>query len=239
MLRIAICDDHVDFVQELHRNVVEFMNKHTEIADITDYSSSSFFQADVEDGRFFDLILTDIKMPHIDGMKLTEIIRRRLPDALVIFVTAYDRYAVDSFELSVFRYISKDALTQKLPPALEDALIVIHKQADQYYTISTPTRFEKIALRDILYIRRESKNCIFYLADNSSVKERGSLTKVEKKLSSNDFAFSEKGCIVNLLHIVSIRDTAIELDTGTILPASHTHLRRIKKNLYNLWETFL
>lgn len=237
MLKIAICDDSDDQVQKLHLVVSGFLEKNHEIAEISTYTHSSFLRYDIQEGKFFDLILTDIEMPQVNGMELAETIRHYLPYALVIFVTAYIKYAVDAFELSVFRYVPKDKLNEKLSQALLDAVQLLHMQAERYYTISEPSRFQRVPLRNILYIRREGKNSIFHLTDNSTVRERCSLAQVLAGLNSDDFIFSERGCIVNLIHIVSVHGNMIEMKNGAKLSISHARLKELKTNLYYLWRT--
>ena len=77
-------------------------------------------------------------MPHMNGMELAATIRTYLPGALIIFITAYTKYALDAFELSAFRYIDKEMLPEKLPTAIRDAFRILHMQTDQY--IRSPIR---------------------------------------------------------------------------------------------------
>lgn len=239
MLQIAICDDSELFLQHLNQTVTHILQSSQEMADITLYKKSELLNYDIQEGRFFDLILTDIEMPDMNGMELAATIRRHLPGTLIIFITAYTKYALDAFELSAFRYIDKGTISAKLPGAIGDALKVIHLQNDQYYPLSNAHTYRKILLRDILYISREGKNSVFHLTDQSVFKERKSLTPVMEKLNSSDFVFADRGIIVNLLHIVSIQDTTLELDNGEFLPASLARIKELKVLLKKLWRDVL
>lgn len=236
MIKIAICDDSEEQAQFLYQNVFKYMEENKEQAEIAMYEKSQILQYDIQEGRFFDMILTDIEMPDLNGMELVSITRNYLPEVLIIFVTSHLKYAVDAFEYSVFRYIPKSMLQDKLPQALEDALKMVHMQADEYYMIAMPNRMEKIALRKILYIMREGKNSVFYLTDGTDTRERKSLMSVYQDLKSSDFAFADRGCIVNLAHIQSIRDTKIEMDNGAWIPASRSRITEIKQGLQDLWR---
>ena len=97
----------------------------------------------------------------------------------------------------------------------------------------------KILLKDILYIQREGKNSIFYLANQDILKQRKSLVPIMEKLNSSDFVFADRGIIVNLIHIVSIQDTTIELDNGEFLPASLARIKELKLLLQKLWRNSL
>ena len=94
-------------------------------------------------------------------------------------------------------------------------------------------------LKDILYIQREGKNSIFYLANQDILKQRKSLVPIMEKLNSSDFVFIDRGTVVNLAHIVSIQNTTIELDNGHFILASIPRMKELKFQLQNLWRDSL
>ena len=236
MIKIAICDDLEEMVSILNKLVLNYIEIHHELAEITLYSQSRLLQYDIQEGKYFDLILSDIEMPYMDGMELARYIRTYLPEALIVFITSYLKYSVDAFELSIFRYIPKNSLKTRLPQVLRDAFRMIQLQSEQYYTICTATRLEKISLRKIIYIQREGKNAVFYLMDGSETRERKSLTQVHNDLNSTDFVYIDRGSIVNLSHIMTIRDGMIEIEDGSKIPASHARLELVKKELQKFWS---
>lgn len=112
---------------------------------------------------------------------------------------------------------------------------MINMQANDYYVIQTSSRIEKIPYKKILYIQREGKNSVFYLTDGATSKVRKSLTEVFKELQREDFIYADRGDIVNLAHILGIKDGVVELKSGICLPASHAKLEEIKNRLSDFW----
>ncbi len=155
MLYIAICDDDEKTVQTFESRVMAFLKTNNIIAKIETYTNSRMFQYDIQEGKFFDLVLCDIEMPDIDGMKLSAYIKKLLPNVFIILITSHLKYAIDAFELSIFRYIPKNSLDIRLEHALRDAVNMIQLQSDQYYMIKMPSRIEKIQYHRILYIQRD------------------------------------------------------------------------------------
>ena len=113
-------------------------------------------------------------------------------------------------------------------------------QTDQYYPLSNTRMYRKLLLKDIfIYIPRRKKNSIFHLTNQTEIKERKSLNPVMEELNSSEFVFADRGIIVNLIHIVSIQDTMIELDNGEFLPASLARIKELKLLLQKLWRNSL
>lgn len=235
MIYIAICEDNEELAKLLKKKVITLLNQYNVLADISVYIQSQMLQYDIQEGKYFDLVLSDIEMPDIDGMALAAYIRKHLSEVLIIFITSHLKYAVDSYELSIFRYIPKASIDSRLPHALKDAVNMINIQADKYYTIQTPSRIEKIPYQKILYIQREGKNSVITLTDYSVTKVRKSLAQVFKEIKSEDFIYVDRGDIVNLAHIMGIKAGIVELKNGVRLPASHAKLEQIKAKLSDFW----
>lgn len=235
MLRIAICDDEKRLAEE-NKTVLETALAELRVsAEIAVYTDSRNLLYDItEDDFHYDLLLSDIEMPEISGMELAERIKPFLPDIRIIFITSHVEYAIDAFELSIFRYVPKSDITKRLPAAIKDAVSLINLEADKSYTIQVKGRFEKIPFRDILYIERDGKNAAINTADGVS-KVRKSLQTVFDELQSEEFIFIDRGCIVNLIHVMQIKTNTAMLKNGTALPISRSHLQEVKEQINNYW----
>lgn len=239
MLHIAICDDELGAVQA-HRQIAEdCLRRRGSVGQIAAYTSSDNLLYDiVEDRFFFDLILLDIEMPGSTGMELAAQIKPVLPNVKIIFITSHLEYAIDAFELAIFRYVPKDDIKRRLPPALEDAVKLIELEDGRTYTIQTNSRLEKIPYKEIDYIERDGKNaCI--VASGRVAKVRKSLQQVYEELDAEEFIFIDRGCIVNLIHIMQVRDGMAVLKNGRSLPISRSHLQDVKRQLNRYWGSHI
>ncbi len=212
MVKIAICDDEEKSVL-LHEKIVrECLQVERIGCDITTYTQSRNLLYDItDDGFFYDLIFVRI-----------------------IFVTSHTEYAIDAFELSIFRYVPKNNLEVKLAAAVTDAAKLIELEAGQEYTIQTASRMEKIPYKDIFYIQRDGKNASI----TSSVgiaKVRKSLQQVFNELNTPEFIFIDRGCIVNIIQIMKISDGMVVLKNGEQLPISRSHLQEVKQKINQFW----
>lgn len=240
MVRIAICDDEKEAVT-LNEDIVKRDLQACGIGyEITAYTHSGNLLSDItDDGFFFDLILLDIEMPDLSGMELTKKIAAYLPNVKIIFITSHIEYAIDAFELSIFRYVPKNDLKERLTSAVVDAAKLIELEAGKEYIIQTAGRMEKIPYRDIFYIQRDGgKNSVICTAAGMS-KVRKSLQHVFEELDTPEFIFIDRGCIVNIIHIMKVSGSMAFLKNGEALPISRSHLQDVKQKINHFWGTHI
>ena len=81
-----------------------------------------------------DIIITDIKMPRVDGIELTKMIRQNDIETKIIITTAFSdpKYLLDAIELNIERYIVKPLTKRNLIPALEKAISTIEIEKKLY-----------------------------------------------------------------------------------------------------------
>lgn len=238
MLQIAVCDDEPQSLKQIEAETRRCLEKQHIFPIIRTFTNGTHLLYALEDGAFFDLLLLDIEMPGISGMELARQIRQKLPQALVIFVTAYFKYAVDAYELDIFRYIPKNQLSARLMHAVTDAAAILETQDTQSYLISSQNRMERIPLKHILYLAREGKNAVFHLCSQAApVRLRKSLAEIHAELPPEEFVFIDRGCIVNLCHVSGIVHTDCILTDNTRLQIAQSRLAELKRRLNVFWSS--
>lgn len=239
MLQIAVCDDEPLSLQKIEAITRQCLKKQNIFPLISVFTNGEHLLFALEDGAFFDLLLLDIEMPEISGMELARQIHQKLPEALIIFVTAHFKYAVDAYELDIFRYIPKNQLSARLMHAVTDAAALLETQHAQSYLISNQNRMERIPLKDILYLSREGKNSLFHMRapSASAIRLRKSLAEIYEELPAEEFVFIDRGCIVNLRHISSIAHSDCVLTDASRLPVAQSRLTELKRRLNLFWNS--
>ncbi|MDE6846516.1 MAG: LytTR family DNA-binding domain-containing protein [Lachnospiraceae bacterium] len=239
MLHIAICDDDNRAVWT-HKEIAEScLRQSGSIGKISVYNTSSNLLYDItEDCFFYDLILLDIEMPGNSGMEIAEKIKPFLPNIKIIFITSHIEYAIDAFELSIFRYVPKNDIDRRLPAAILDAVRLIELEDGKVYTIQTNSRFEKIPYKEIYYIGRDGKNASI-ISESGISKVRKSLQQVYEELNAEEFIYIDRGYIVNMIHIMQIKESMAVLKNGISLPISRSHLLEVKEQINNYWGTHI
>ena len=243
MIKVGLCDDEPVLLEKLNRFVLDCYGENQVFAKVQTFEKGQSLLYEIEDGGQFDLLLLDIEMPQIDGMELAARVKKLLPKALIIFITSHMEYVLDAYELSVFRYIPKTDPGQRLSHALLDAAAMVEIQLRESYVIHNQNRLERVPLQNILYITHEGKNAVLVTdlpcteeAKTACYRVRRSLQQVYSELDGEQFLFIDRGCIVNLSKIMSIRKGSVLLKDGTRLAVSQAKLPALKEQLLEFWK---
>ena len=112
-LRVVIADD-----EELARSLVrEYLKDSGDVEIVAECANGFEVVKSVTDMKP-DLLLLDIQMPRLDGFEVLELIGQ---DTNVIFITAYDQYAIRAFEVHAVDYLLKPYTAERLAEALDRA----------------------------------------------------------------------------------------------------------------------
>lgn len=219
---------------ENETSIKKYLQEIHQIAEVTAYQSGEFLLYEIQEGLFFDLIFIDIEMPGKSGMDITKIIKGISPETLVVFITSHTEFAIESYELSVFRYIPKDRIKDKLYTALKDAVSYINIQKDKSYLLVTPTRYERISYDSIFYVKKENKNTIFATSRGETY-VRKTLNQVYEELDDKQFVYIDRSYVVNLMQIVTLTESEVILKNGVVLYASKKRLKELRNILTDFW----
>jgi DNA-binding NtrC family response regulator len=118
MGRILAVDDELDMLALL-KMIVEGYSEH-QVAT----TNNPLEAAELLEKESFDLILTDLKMPGLDGMELLELAKKRDEDALVLVITAYGSLesAEEAMGKGAFDFITKPFRKEQILLAIDKAM---------------------------------------------------------------------------------------------------------------------
>jgi two-component system LytT family response regulator len=198
-----------------------------------------------------DLVFLDIQMPGMNGLDVVSLLDASTLPA-VIFVTAYDKYALQAFEVNAVDYLLKPFDRERFQKAFQRARVQLERKDAQEINHRLQSLLETIRPQP-KYLERmvvKSAGRIFFLAvaeidwiesaDNyvglhsghESHLIRETLTNLEKKLDPADFVRIRHSTIVNIKHIKELRplfkgEFEIVLQNGTKLSSSRRYRSRL------------
>ena len=119
------------------------------------------------EGLAVDAVLVDIRMPKMDGIELARHLAQLAQPPAVVFVTAYDAYAVQAFDLNAVDYLLKPVRAQRLVAALQKArqarppapqvLARLPQGARTHLSCHERGRLLLIPIADVIYLKADLK----------------------------------------------------------------------------------
>jgi len=235
MLTCAICDDDGIVVETVEAMVTQILRENGCAGTIHTYTDPAMLLSDVLDGLSLDLVILDIEMPGYSGIEVADAIKKRFTDCIVIFLTSHLQYAVESYELQIFRYTPKRELETKLPRYIRDALTLLTLQNGCVYHIIKNESVERLPYRQILYLRKDGKYAVICCVDGREIRVRKPLNEVFAELDGQEFLMIDRGCIVNIALIDRISDREAVCKNGQRLPISRTKYQETKSRIVQYW----
>lgn len=165
-----------------------------------------------------DLIFLDIDMPGLNGIEVAEELLKSPHRPIVVFVTAYEKYAIKAFEVNAMDYLLKPISEKRLEKGIKRILENIHREKTNYFEKlesllndlnnkeeKTPKKISlnhngtliPIDIDDIIYASIEEKNTVVY-TDKGKFQINTTLNELKDRLNSSNFFRSHKSFLVNL-----------------------------------------
>jgi two-component system LytT family response regulator len=141
-----------------------------------------------------DLIFLDIQMPGKSGFDLLESLEK-VPQ--VIFVTAFDHYAVKAFEVSALDYLMKPVRDERFEKAITQARAKLATHKDEQIFVKDRQQYHFITWRDVYLIESMDNYARLYFKDKN-VFLKSSLNELEKKLNADTFLRINRAQIINM-----------------------------------------
>ncbi|MFC1925755.1 response regulator [Chloroflexota bacterium] len=135
-IRVLIVDDH----QVVRSGLRHMLNLEDDIRVVGEASNAeeSFTQAEVLSP---DVILMDIKMPGMNGVEATKILKERHPSCNIIMLTLYDEHMTQAIEAGASGYLLKDVKREELSKSIRE----VHRGQSSIHPALTRTLFTEFA----------------------------------------------------------------------------------------------
>lgn len=183
-----------------------------------------------------DLIFIDIQMPGLTGMQLVSTLQNK---PLVIFITAYKQYALESYDLAVVDYLVKPVALDRFIKACNKAKELYELKSLKQQPAATNTKDfffvnadysqVKIMFNDIIWMEGVRDYVKIYLkTTNKPLLIRSSLKAIETELPSSKFIRIHKSYLVAIDSITSIRKNSVFIKEME-LPVGETFREAIDK----------
>jgi DNA-binding LytR/AlgR family response regulator len=234
MVKIAVCEDNLLYIQKLKELTSETLN-----VEFFCFESGELLINSIErQGFTADIYIMDIELPGINGLEVARKIRQLDKYAVIIFMTNYEHYVFDAFEVNTFRYIIKDKMDDMLVNALEAAFEQVISQ-EKYKYISIKNRDNgilRIELDEIISIEKVGKFTEFRLKNGTLVRDTRTLKNLIDIIKSECFVIAQKGVIVNVRNIVNFNGNKLTMADNSVQYVSRNNMKKVKLVIVKCWR---
>ena len=186
-----------------------------------------------------DLVFLDVQMPEHDGFDVIELLGKDLPPAIV-FVTAYDQYALRAFEAGALDYLLKPFDDARFDLALDRAKqrIAAGKELPRKLdrlAIKSPGQISFLKISEIDWIEAADYYACIHVGPRTHMLRR-SIAELEQDLDPAAFCRIHRSTIVNLDRVRSIALTEegeyeVELENKKTLRLSRSYRKQLQTRL--------
>jgi DNA-binding LytR/AlgR family response regulator len=197
--------------------------------------------------RSYDVVFLDVRMPTLNGIELGSVLRRFAEPPAIVFVTAYEEYAVRAFDIGACDYLLKPVSRTRLGTALDRALRNPaghppdkphwpREDEDPFATIPVEiagrTRF--IPREQVRWVEAEGDYVRLHTTDGAAYLVRMPISHLEERWAAYGFIRIHRSFLVPFRRITEFSVTngvhAVTVD-GQSLPVSRRHVRDVRDRI--------
>lgn len=245
-IKAVIIDD-----EKLSRDIVKkYLESFSEFKVIIE-CSNGFEGIKTINEQHPDVVFLDIQMPKINGFEMLELIEEH---PVIIFITAYDQFAIKAFEVNAVDYLLKPFSEQRFKEAVNKALFYLNnrklqkekvtelisnlsenKETLERVVVKTGNKISIIPIEKILWIEAQDDYVLLNTEDGKFLKQK-TMKYFENKLTSNEYIRIHRSFIVKISFIKQIelmqKETYnVVLKNGVTLPMSKSGYLKLQNIL--------
>ena len=234
MLDIAICDDDNSFAGGLEKTLCRMEKTYGLKFEIDVYQDGCSLVKEVMSGKRYDIICMDIQMREMDGVEAARQIRKLDRVVELIYVTSYDSYMKEVFEVTPSGFIVKPLDQKEFETTFCRVMRTVIGQ-DAYYRFRYKKEEYKLLIRNILYFTSDLRKT-YIVEEGGRYMEYRKLNDISKNLGQENgrFVRIHKSYLVNYRHIVRFSYDTVKLSNGEVLPVSSHRKQEVDEQLAKL-----
>ncbi len=237
MLKIAVCDDDHGQRDMICALLKSYLATRPGLGgQVSAFSDGEALLSGAEEG--FDLCLLDILMPGLNGIQTGLALRAQGADCQIIYLSASDEFALDSYEVGAFFYLVKPFDTQKLFHVLDRAVDRLDRLRHQAVVIHTRQGIHRMLLTNIRYAERLGRAVRYHCTDGAVDSQTIRIPfreAVAPLLADSRFCLCGASFVLNFQHVTGVHGQSALLDDGSTVALPRTAAADFKRAWGRYW----
>ena len=230
MMKILICDDEQQYVDELKIHIENFMQ--SRVADFT-IDTANNPQAVADSNEIYQLAFLDIQMDELNGISLAKNLKERNNKIVIFFVTSHNDYQDEAMDLRAFRFFEKPLNADRLYSGLEKSMEYIDESYVDFY-VWTDNEHKQILVDDVIYVERGNRQ-VTLVTTQGNFTTRESFDEWCAILQNSFFYRVHKSFIVNLHYVTGYKYSELFVQNNVRIPIAS----RRQTDFHKFWFAYL
>ncbi|MCI2049151.1 MAG: LytTR family DNA-binding domain-containing protein [Lachnospiraceae bacterium] len=230
-LKIAICDDNTILLKETERLTNRALSELPHKTEVFS-CSEDLLRAAAEDD--FSIAVLDIELSGNDsGIDLGQSLLQLCPECRILFLTSYDKYAQDVYDVEHTGFVLKSEMDLRLPAALRRTLEKISKDTEKNLAITTAGRsILFLSQAEIIYMERRLRTTYIHMLNRTEpVATSENMDRLLTKLTPGQFIQCHKSYAVSWKYVDRLTENTIRMKNGAEIPVSRKYGREVRESL--------
>lgn len=221
-MRLAVCEDDSAYTSRLR---VLFEEKNNFQVDY--FSTGSAFLRQLDEGVYYDIILLDIRLPDSLGTKIAYDLKKKLPEADIVFISSFPQYVTEAFTLRVSQFLLKPLDEQLLLNELGRIMNRRKKENAIWCVTAHDTRY-RLLTRDIIFVEAYYRHLGIQMKDQR-LDISGKIADAKGALNPDIFYQCHQGFLVNMNYIREIGQKELICAPDFHIPISYRRRKEFLK----------
>lgn len=213
MLRVAIAEDSHSDREKLKEFFHQFSKESKEECQLTEFFDGMALLEQYQ--PVYDLVLLDIEMPHIDGMKAARELRDMDSSVLIMFITNMAQYALKGYEVDALDYVLKPISYYAFAMKMKKVQRILRERNEVSKLLPFEGTLRRMPINSILYIEVTDHKLCYHTYEGDSV-VTGSMKALEQELTPLHFVRCNNCYLVNLVHVRSVTQDTVWIENNEL-----------------------
>ncbi len=212
-MRIAICDDDISFTSKLEDIISREIAKNGKKTEIDVFFDGETLVKSIENGQRYSMIFLDIEMKKMNGITAARRIRQLDRYTLIIYISSYDDYLKELFEVEPFRFVSKPIQLEQLQRYCAEAIKKIEGM-NNLFVYSYNKEEYSVPIKEIVYFESNKRLIDIHMNDGTVRSFYGKLNNVEKEIQkmNKHFIRIHQSFLVNYSYVKRMTFSEVVLE---------------------------
>lgn len=228
MLKIAICDDNMMELTAIAKLLNQYrVDKGKDIKYNAFHGAFNLLEAMRQ--QSYDVLILDILMPGIDGMRVAQEIRQFDCQVKIIFLTSSTEFAVDSYAVQAHYYLLKPGTANRLFPIMDRIFLDAQRATDSLY-LQSSSSVARLYFNHIELLEVNNKKLLFHLSDGRTSEINGALLNYEEAfLCRKEYVKVHRSYLVNMEFVDTFGTKELITCAKKIVPISRLLFAQVRE----------